>query len=318
MLKCSAKDKDSERTAIVRKKSSSRAMAFFCRWTFPSGSDKVLEESFTEDWSKDEMKKSALFFDIDGTVLSEITKEVPQSAAVALEEARRAGHLIFINTGRTVCSIPSEIRRLRFDGYLCGCGTCLLYEDEVLFSRSLSKERGQEIIRKMMECDMSGIAEGHDDVYFPSRISRFDGLESTRRYFRSRGMGMEQPMEDGGFIYDKLFVYRDERSDFDAFLSFIEKDMEAIDRGDNTYEVIQKGYSKATACEFILEKLGISREQAYVFGDSSNDLAMFQFADHAVAMGKHDPVLDPYTEFVTSTVEDDGIARALRHYGLIG
>ena len=93
--------------------------------------------------------------------------------------------------------------------------------------------------------------------------------------------------------------------------------MEALDRGSNAYEVVQKGYSKATACEFMLNRLGMTKEQAYVFGDSSNDLAMFEFAVHAVAMGEHDPVLDPYTEFVTKAVEEDGIACALKHYRLI-
>ena len=36
------------------------------------------------------------------------------------------------------------------------------------------------------------------------------------------------------------------------------------------------------------------------------------------AMGRHDSVLDPYAEFVTrKTVENDGIAYAMKHYGLI-
>ena len=93
--------------------------------------------------------------------------------------------------------------------------------------------------------------------------------------------------------------------------------MEALDRGGNAYEVVQKGYSKGTACGFMLDRLNMTKEQAYVFGDSSNDLAMFEFAVHAVAMGHHDVVLDPYTEFVTRDVEDDGIMYALEHYGLI-
>ena len=35
-------------------------------------------------------------------------------------------------------------------------------------------------------------------------------------------------------------------------------------------------------------------------------------------MKVHDPMLDPYTEYVTDTVENDGIYKALLHYGLIG
>lgn len=278
-----------------------------------NGIEKDIENSRMEK----RMEKAVLFFDIDGTLLSEVTKEIPDSAVEALRRAKDAGHLLFINTGRTVCSIPAEIRRLPFDGYLCGCGTCIVYHDEILFQRSLSRERGRAVIEKMFECSLGGVAEGPEDVYFPERISRFDKLETTRRYFRAKGMGIECSMERGDFIYDKLFIYADGKSDLGSFLAFIDEDMEAMDRGGNAYEVIQKGYSKATACEFIVEKLGFTKDQAYVFGDSSNDLAMFEYADHAVAMGEHAAVLEPYTEYVTKTVEEDGIFHAMRHYGLI-
>ena len=83
------------------------------------------------------------------------------------------------------------------------------------------------------------------------------------------------------------------------------------------YEIIQKGYSKATGMEVVRDYLNLTMDQIYVFGDSSNDLEMFQYADHTVAMGCHDHVLDPYTEFVTDTAENDGIYKAMKHYGLI-
>ena len=62
----------------------------------------------------------------------------------------------------------------------------------------------------------------------------------------------------------------------------------------------------------------MSKRQAYVFGDSMNDLSMFEYAEHTIAMGEHAKGLEPYTEFVTKEVEEDGIAYAMRHYGLIG
>ena len=42
-------------------------------------------------------KTKALFYDIDGTLLSEKTGRVPESAVQALKEARAKGHLVFIN-----------------------------------------------------------------------------------------------------------------------------------------------------------------------------------------------------------------------------
>lgn len=262
------------------------------------------------------MEKAALFFDIDGTILSEITREIPQSALNAIRAAKAAGHLVFINTGRTFCSIPSKISQFEFDGFLCGCGTYLTYHDEVLFSSSIPEQRGRAIIDKMIACKLDGIMEGVEDIYLPSRMSRFDRLESSRRYFHREGLGLEQYAENGRFTYDKLFIYADEMSDKESFAAFVEEDMEMIDRGGETYECTQKAYSKATACEFILKKFNMSLEQAYVFGDSTNDLSMFQYAVHSIAMGEHAVELEPYAEYITSKVEEDGIAHAISHYGL--
>ena len=63
--------------------------------------------------------------------------------------------------------------------------------------------------------------------------------------------------------------------------------------------------------------LGYDMDQIYVFGDSSNDLAMFEYATHTVAMKEHDSVLDPYTEYVTDSVMNDGIEKAMTHYQFI-
>ncbi len=164
---------------------------------------------------------------------------------------------------------------------------------------------------------MDAIAEGTEDVYIPERPSRFERLETSRRYFQSYGLGMECYLEQDAFVYDKVFIYADEKSNLQEFFAFIAEDMEAIDRGGSTYEVVLKGYSKGTACDRILKKFGMELDQAYVFGDSMNDLSMFQYAKHTIAMGEHSKGLEPYTEYVTAEVEQDGIAQALRHYGLI-
>ena len=83
------------------------------------------------------MNREALFFDIDGTVLSEITKEIPASTVDALKRAHDAGHFLFINTGRTYCSVPVELKKLPFDGYLCGCGIYFTFDEEIIFEKHL-------------------------------------------------------------------------------------------------------------------------------------------------------------------------------------
>ena len=46
------------------------------------------------------MTRYALFFDIDGTLVSFKTHEIPPSTILALTQAKANGHRIFIATGR--------------------------------------------------------------------------------------------------------------------------------------------------------------------------------------------------------------------------
>jgi hydroxymethylpyrimidine pyrophosphatase-like HAD family hydrolase len=197
------------------------------------------------------MNRAALFFDIDGTVLSEITKEIPASTVDALKRAHDAGHFLFINTGRTYCSVPVELKKLPFDGYLCGCGIYFTFDEEVIFEKHLDPERGDEIADYMTKCQIDGIFEGAEDVYFTSRVSRFDRLENTKKHMNNRGLGIERYMEQRRCPYDKIFIYTDEKSDVKAFFEFIKDDMEVIDRGSNTFECILKDYTKGTAIDWV-------------------------------------------------------------------
>ena len=65
---------------------------------------------------------AALFFDIDGTLISELTGDIPESAREALHSAKANGHKIFINTGRTLCSIPPVIKAFGLMGCCAAAG----------------------------------------------------------------------------------------------------------------------------------------------------------------------------------------------------
>lgn len=263
------------------------------------------------------MRQKALFFDIDGTILSDITGKVPESAVKALDMAVKSGHLTFINTGRTLGHIPAMIKELPFVGYVCGCGTCITLHGEILMEYSIPHQRGREIIDIIRECDAVPVMEGKTDCYFPKERTRFAAAEYIREYFRKNGKGTSVYLEEDRFDYDKFIFFHDEKTDMKTLLENLGQDMDLMDRKNGVYEVAPKGFSKATGMEFIRRKFGMELDDIYVFGDSSNDLSMFQYAPHAVAMGSHDPILDPYAEFVTKTVEEDGIYYAMEHYGLL-
>ena len=58
------------------------------------------------------MSRKIAFFDIDGTLTSEIDGSVPADAASAIRQARNNGHLMFINTGRCMQNVEERYAKL--------------------------------------------------------------------------------------------------------------------------------------------------------------------------------------------------------------
>ena len=84
--------------------------------------------------------RSIIFFDIDGTLATEDERAyIPESTRQAIAETRRRGNLTFVNSGRTTFNIPPRIKELGFDGYICGCGTYIEYNNEVLLYHELEQ-----------------------------------------------------------------------------------------------------------------------------------------------------------------------------------
>lgn len=263
------------------------------------------------------MKRKALFFDIDGTLLSDETKSVPKSAEEALKKAREAGHMVFINTGRSRILLQELEGRIDVDGYLCGCGTLIEVNGKKLMHHLISAERRFEIQKGILQYKLDGILEGPNGIYMQSGISHMPEVQRVKELFHGSGVMFEKDWTHGPILFDKFCIMKDENSDIDGFKKFLEPDIAWIDRGHNLFECVPKGFDKATAMRFILDYFQIPWEESYAFGDSSNDLAMIQYASHSVIMEKHDAVLEPYAELITKRVEEDGIAYAFEKLKII-
>lgn len=261
--------------------------------------------------------RKALFFDVDGTLMSEVDGQIPESAVNAIQEARKRGHLALINSGRVSKLLDPVRQKIAMDGYLCGCGTYILLGDKELYARKIPHPRGLEIKRLLERHGLEGILEGKGGCHFRRGTSPMPRLEQIRSAIQKTGCVSPYPIEEDNYDFDKFCCVSDASSDVEGFIREL-PDFEVIDRGNDFWECVPKGHSKATAIQMVLDACGITLENAYVFGDSTNDLAMFAYAKNAVLMGTHDKELEAYATFVTKTVEEDGIAYAMKELGIIG
>ncbi|MDO5661583.1 MAG: HAD family hydrolase [Brachybacterium sp.] len=71
------------------------------------------------------------------------------------------------------------------------------------------------------------------------------------------------------------------------------------------------GVSKATALEFVRERLGVDPDATLTIGDGWNDTEMLTWATVGVAMGQALPGIQEVADVVTATIWDDGAAEVL-------
>lgn len=259
-----------------------------------------------------------IFFDIDGTLLDNDSGLVPQSTVRALKQAKENGHLIFLCTGRCKAIWPKEIVEIGFDGMVAGCGTTVYYRGEKILHGRLEQGLQRQIAEDMVKYHVDGVLEGEEYCYF-SR-GRFLPVihqiyEDNGRFFGGDCQRIFQDEEQ--LYYDKFTLWFDETGDVDGFKKKYEKDFEFIRRAADFYEIVPKGYSKATGIELLCRTTGIDRAHTIGVGDSTNDLAMLQYTGISVAMGNGDPALFSQVDYVTAGVSEDGIEKALKKYNII-
>ena len=260
--------------------------------------------------------QKVLFFDIDGTIISEVNYQIPESTKRALKKAKENGHKIIINTGRTRSIIDKDVEDMDFDGYICGCGTYVEIDGEVLYYKTIDKSKYPGIINILKENDMDTILEGKDAIFMD--------FESEDRVMRQKienflGMGLPvKPFSSDDISFDKFFSIMKNTDNFKEIVNYFESQgLEYIDRGENTIEVVPKDHSKATGMEILLKYLNLNKEDSYAFGDSYNDISMFEYCPNGVLMGNGKKDLFNKVKFVTKDVDEDGIEYALKHFNIV-
>ncbi len=261
--------------------------------------------------------KNIIFFDIDGTLITEDYRMlVPESTAKAIELTRKKGNLTFINTGRTEFNVIKKVRDLGFDGYLCGCGTYIEFGGEGLLYHTQEKDMCLKIAEICQKSGVSPVYERRDGYFFDDDAAPNDGIEYFKKIFAGSDIRVDQRVTDEDFSFDKFVFWTNPGSDTEFIFNSIRPYFQIIDRGGGFYENVPIGYSKATAIDMMLKKLDIPLENAYAIGDSTNDLPMLEAVPNSIAMGGSESIY-PYVSYITTGIENDGIYNALDHFGLI-
>ncbi len=262
--------------------------------------------------------KGLLFFDIDGTIFDD-SRRLPDSVLPAMEAARGNGYRLVINTGRTLCNRDERLDGFPLDGWIMGCGTRVVYEGKTLQRMEYGPAESGRLREVFLRLKIPAVWECDTAMYFDPRGAGHPAITGFRGWAEQRGICRDITENDPEFRAVKMFCFADregirkaEEETAAAGMPYI-----AIERDRGAWELVPAGYSKGTGIGLLRERLGVPREACYAFGDSRNDLAMFAHAGVSIAMGNASDDVKAACGYVTGRPEEDGIAAAMKHFGLI-
>ena len=78
-----------------------------------------------------------------------------------------------------------------------------------------------------------------------------------------------------------------------------------------------KGVDKSLGARQVMKYYGLDMSEAMAFGDGGNDVSIVRDVALGVAMGNACDELKAVADYVTASVDEDGVEAALEHFGLI-
>lgn len=257
----------------------------------------------------------SVYFDIDMT-LWDRQMIIPDSTKEAIRKLKENGCYVFISSGRTRSFIQDPgLLSLGFDGILSGCGTSVNFHGEELLYKSIPCEIVDATLKVLKRYDMPAVLEGRSYQYVdPEDFQGDPFIEVLRRDVGDKLLGITENHMDWEISKFSAVIKND---DFTKALEELSPWYDFLVHGTKVVEGVPKGYSKATGIQVVCEKLGLSHEDTYAFGDSVNDLDMLKYVAHGIAMGNGTPEAKAAADYVTEDIHADGIYHACKHFGLI-
>ncbi len=245
----------------------------------------------------------AAFFDIDGTLTSFVTHQIPESTMDAIDRLRRNGIRCYISTGRhrSYVNLPIE-----FDGYITINGGLTYVGDRLIDRHPMSKvdvERFVEKLNKTVPCAF----------VLEDRVVMNYCNQTTDEIFELVNMTVPPIVDPRTIINEDIFQ-------FIAFFSPEEEEtvMRELPNCIATRwnplfsDVVPKGISKSVGIDAVGRHFGFTADEVIAFGDGGNDVEMLEHVGIGVAMGNAGEDVKAVANFVTKSVDEDGVDWAVR------
>lgn len=266
------------------------------------------------------MKYKLLCIDIDGTLLDDSKKLLPQVAESLKKEVEKGVRIALISgrmpAGTNLIEQELGIQCIK----ACNAGSYILMGDRCISSRTLQPETMKIIYHEIAKKNNLPLWIFREEKWFVTGIDEQVEKEIEIIRYEPQVVDVDEiasKWEREGAAPNKLLITaKEDRIPAlrQEIMALGLTDIDQASSSDIFIEIFPNGVDKGEALREICKNLGIGRKEAIAFGDHQLDIPMIEAAGIGIAMGNAIPELKEKADFVTRTNNEAGISYALEHY----
>lgn len=243
------------------------------------------------------------------------THQIPPSTILALTQAKANGHKVFIATGRPPIIITNlgAIEHL-IDGYVTTNGALCFIGEQTVACHAIPQEDAKLVVDDSIKKNYGLIMVGEKEVAVLDPNGDVDRI--FRQHLAVQNLELAKPVEkvlEQRVLQMTPFFPEEYEKELMARLPSCTSGRWHPEFTDITAKQADKGQGLLA----IAKQAGLDPKFTMAFGDGGNDLSMIRTAGIGVAMGNALDSLKQEADYVTTSVDDNGIRHALQHFNLI-
>lgn len=253
-----------------------------------------------------------IFFDIDGTTYQHNIQDIPESTKYALKQLKEMQFKIALCTSRAyeeLIALPSDFLN-SMDAIICCAGGQIVYESQDKVNYIMNQDEVEAGIDYLNlknipyryvtpngECCLSV-----DDADVANRFNMYyQMIPPVKKYNKESCIHLLYYSNDTEALENIYHIFK---TSFHINYGY-------------THEILASNTNKATSMETVAQHFGFTLDECAAFGDGENDILMLTNAKIGVAMGNGSDECKAAADYVTDSIEEDGLYHACLNFGWI-
>ena len=257
-----------------------------------------------------------LVVDIDGTILSEkkgISDSLKKHVKLLLENDIK----VVIATGRMHCSAKHIACELGTDCPIISYqgGLIIDSENNTLWAKYFDEKLAREIVSYLRK------EQFHMNIYINDNLIAEDDSKYIRDYVKGKFIDYEivENLDKVPFLdLNKILAidYDTERiiNLVDKLIDKYQEELYIVRSTPYFCEISNPEATKGNGIRFLANQWGIKEEEIMAIGDQDNDIEMLLASGVRVAMGNATQKLKNVANYITKTVDEDGVVHAIQEF----